>query len=457
MITNRTTLVSNGSNDLFRKLRSDACDIFEEALKSVDPEQAIYNSLKLEGDILDFEGASIDLSNINRIFIIGGGKAGGLMSKAVETIFGDRITDGIVNVLEGTENAVSLRYILLNGASHPVPSQSGVEGVKRMLELTNDLRDDDLVISLISGGGSSLMPMPAEKVTLNDLQEVTGKLLKAGATINELNTVRKHLSKFKGGQLARHCYPATVLSLILSDVIGDPLDVIASGPTVPDTSNFADALNVLKKYCLLEDVPLVIMERLRIGAEGRISETPKEDDLLFNRVFNILIADNPIAAEAAKREAKRIGYNSIIYSTRIAGEAREVGVQLAEIAQKVISSDKPVRKPAVIIVGGETTVTVKGNGKGGRNQELALAASEKIHSLPCLIATLGTDGIDGPTEAAGAFADGSTLAKTKEKRLNPVKFLEENDSFNFFDNLGDLVITGPTGTNVNDLILIMVK
>jgi glycerate-2-kinase len=456
MISNRFELIENSEKDLFRKFRSNACDILEAALEAVDPEKAIYNALKLEGELLRFEGGSIDLSTIKRIYVIGGGKAGGLMGKAVERLLGNRISSGVVNVLEGTEKNISLKHICLNSASHPVPSLNGVEGVQRMLKLTRDLVETDLVITLISGGGSALMPLPAEGVCLKDLQHITNQLLFSGATINELNAVRKHLSAFKGGQFARHCYPACIISLILSDVIDDPVDVIASGPTAPDTSTFSDALEVLKKYNLMKVVPESIKSRLENGAEGKISDTPKKDDPIFQRVHNILIANNFMASNKAKEKAEELGYTAVIFSTNIEGEARKVGKKIATIANEIIK-EPSVEKPTAVIFGGETTVTVKGQGKGGRNQELALATSMKIDGISCLVATLGTDGIDGPTEAAGAIVDGNTYRRAKKKGLEPEKYLSENDSYNFFNILGDLIITGPTGTNVNDLALILVS
>jgi len=456
LIKNRVQLVENGSSDLFRRLRSDVCDIFEAGLRAVDPEKAIYNSLRLEAGALLFEGGSLDLGKIDRIFVIGGGKAGGLMAKAVENLLGDRISSGVINVLEGTEDAISLDRICLNGASHPVPSQSGVKGVKQMLELTERLSEDDIVITLISGGGSALMPLPMEGISLDDLQDVTGKLLRSGATINELNAVRKHLSGFKGGRLARHCSPAYVLSLILSDVINDPLDTIASGPTAPDDSTYVDAFGVLEKYGFFDEMPEQVKSCIRAGIKGELPETPKRGDIVFNHVYNVLVANNSIAAKAAKRKAEDLGYNSMVLSTSIEGEARQVGVYVSDIAKEIIKDDRPQRKPAAIILGGETTVTVKGSGTGGRNLELALSASLSLDCISCLIATLGTDGIDGPTEAAGAFIDGTTLKRADQKELDPVMYLENNDSYSFFREIGDIIITGPTGTNVNDLALILV-
>jgi len=457
LIKNSSELISNGLDDVTHGLRKDACTILESALNSVNPEQAIYNALHLNGDTLSFEGGSIDLSKVKRIYVIGGGKAGGLMAKAVESLFGDRIKDGLVNVLEGTVNTVSLKQIKLHGAHHPVPSKAGVEGVKQMLELTGNLCEDDLVISLISGGGSALMPYPAIGIDLDDLQSITGSLLRAGATINELNAVRKHLSAFKGGQLARHCGPARVISLILSDVIGDPLDIIASGPTAPDTSSFEDALMVLQKYGVWVDAPENIRTRINQGVEGIIPDTPKEDDPVLNKVHNILIANNLIAAKAAKKKAAELGYNTMILSTFIEGEARLVGEILTGIAKEIIKRDQPLKKPAAVIIGGETTVSVKGNGVGGRNMEVALGAALRLDGLSCLVAALATDGIDGPTESAGAFADGRTLKRSMEKDLNPEKYLRKNDSYHFFKELDDYILTGPTGTNVNDLSLILIR
>ncbi|MCW4014703.1 MAG: glycerate kinase [Candidatus Bathyarchaeota archaeon] len=457
MIKNSAQLVGNGLDDVSRRLRMDACSVLEAALTAVDPEQAIFNALKLENDVLNFEGGSVKLSDVNRVLVVGGGKAGGLMARAIEKLLGDRIDTGLVNVLEGTENAVNLKKIKLHGANHPVPSGSGVKGVKQMLELTEGLCEDDLVISLISGGGSALMPYPAEGIGLDDLQSITGSLLRAGATINELNAVRKHLSAFKGGQLARHCAPARVVSLILSDVIGDPLDIIASGPTAPDTSSFSDALAVLERYGLWDDAPKNIKTRIKGGIEGEIPDTPKEDDPLFKRVHNILTANNVIAASAAREKAAELGYNSMVLSTYIEGEARSVGMILTGISKEINKRDQPLKKPAALIIGGETTVTVKGEGVGGRNMEVALGASMKLGGFPCLVAALGTDGIDGPTESAGAFVDRYTLKRSNEKGLEPEQYLDENDSYHFFKELGDCIMTGPTGTNVNDLSLILIR
>ncbi|MFC1802970.1 glycerate kinase [Thermoproteota archaeon] len=456
MIKNRIQLIENSSNDVFRKLRSDVSDILESALQAVDPEQAVLNALKVEADILVYDGDSIDLSQVDNLFVIGGGKAGGLMANALESLLESRISSGIVNVLEGTENSVSLNHIVLNGASHPIPSEKGIAGVKQMMELTSQLSPRDLVITLISGGGSALMPYPVEEVTLDDLQEITRELMRAGATINELNAVRKHLSSIKGGQLAQHCSPARVVSLIMSDVIGDPLDTIASGLTAPDESTFTDAYTVLEKYRLFKNSPSTIRERIMNGVNSNVPETPKKSDPVFNRVHNVLIANNSTACIAAMSKAEELGYNSLILSTSIEGEARIVGASLAEKAKEILETARPIERPTAVILGGETTVTVKGKGVGGRNQELSLGGLDKIAGLSSLVASLGTDGIDGPTEAAGALIDGYSLERSKKLGLSPDEYLNNNDSYNFFRQLGDVIITGPTGTNVNDIVIILV-
>jgi glycerate 2-kinase len=301
------------------------------------------------------------------------------------------------------------------------------------------------------------MPCPANSITLADLQIVTGKLLKKGATINDLNAVRKHLDSFKGGQLAKRCQPAEALSLILSDVVGDPLDTIASGPTSPDSTTWLDAEAVLKKYDIWGETPPTITERIKAGVVGRIPDTPKENDPVFKRIKNVIVASNSYAAEAASIRARQLKYKSMVLSTMVEGEARHVGSVYAGISRELASRGRPLDLPAAIIIGGETTVEVKGAGKGGRNQEVALGGARLISGLPCLIASLATDGLDGPTDSAGAIVDGATFDKANQSNLSLDATLKENDAYHFFDRLGDLLITGPTGTNVNDLALILVS
>ena len=302
------------------------------------------------------------------------------------------------------------------------------------------------------------MPLPATGITLQDKKELTDALLKCGARIDEINAVRKHISELKGGQLAKAAYPATLVSLILSDVVGDPLDTIASGPTAPDTTTFNDAISILKKYNLWKNsTPKTIRRRLETGLRGEISETPKPGDKVFDQTLNVIVGNNRTAALAACRKAKGLGFNSLLLSSMVEGEARHVGTAYAGIMKEIVDSNNPIPKPAVMIAGGETTVTVTGQGKGGRNQELVLSASLKIEGLKGVaIASIGTDGIDGPTDAAGAIADGQTFVRAHEKKLDPKQFLMNNDSYGFFSKLSDLIFTGPTDTDVNDLTVMVV-
>ena len=301
------------------------------------------------------------------------------------------------------------------------------------------------------------MPMPRGEITIADKRKITDALLRCGATINEINTVRKHISDFKGGWLAKKAYPATIINLILSDVVGDPLDFIASGPTVPDSTTFIDAINVLKKYGLWEKAPKPIRKVLTDGEKGLIPETPKAGDEAFKKVFNIVVGNNRLASQKAQQYLASQGLNTLLLTATLEGEARHVGTILSSIAREVTISGNPVPKPVGIIAGGETTVTVTGNGLGGRNQEIALAAAKKLGGTDgTVIASLSTDGIDGPTDAAGAIVDGKTITRAQKMGLNPEKFLAKNDSYHFFSKLGDLIFTGPTGTNVNDISVIIV-
>jgi hydroxypyruvate reductase len=326
-----------------------------------------------------------------------------------------------------------------------------------MADLVARATGRDLVLAVISGGGSALLTLPVAGLTLAELQQTTDLLLRCGATIVELNTVRKHLSQIKGGGLARLAGPAPVASLILSDVVGDPLDVIASGPTVADPTTFAEAWAVLERYHLVARMPAAVRERLRAGLEGAVPDTPKPDAALFQRVHNVIVGSNRLAAEAAVQAAREAGLNALLLSTFVEGEARQVAHVAVALAKELVTYDRPVSRPACLVWGGETTVTMCGKGKGGRNQELALAAAVSMAGLPgVLLVALGTDGTDGPTDAAGAVASGETMARASSVGLDAVAHLENNDAYPFFDTLSDLIRTGPTGTNVNDLILIFV-
>jgi hydroxypyruvate reductase len=331
-----------------------------------------------------------------------------------------------------------------------------VEGTKQIAQALQGLTERDLVICVISGGGSALMSLPAEGITLADIQALTDLLLRSGATINEMNTVRKHLSAIKGGGLARLAQPARLIALLLSDVVGNPLDVIASGPTVPDTTTFQDAWEVLERYNLLDKAPQPVIERLSAGREGRVAETPKPGDPIFDRVQTLVVGSNDIAATRAVRLAQEEGLNALLLTTYLEGEAREVAKVAAAFAKEMAKSDRPLPRPACLVAGGETTVTIRGQGKGGRNQELALAAALALDGWEnVLVATLATDGTDGPTDGAGAVVDGGTVARARQQGLDAEAYLRNNDSYHFFKATGELTVTGPTNTNVNDLLFIM--
>jgi glycerate-2-kinase len=326
-----------------------------------------------------------------------------------------------------------------------------------MLELVSQAEENDLIICLLSGGGSSLMPQPCTGVSLRDKRRVTDALLKSGATINEVNTVRKHISGFKGGWLAKRAYPATVVNLILSDVVGDPLDTIASGPTVPDSTTFQDAIEILKRYGLWTKAPTSVKKVLLNGEKGLIAETPKVGDKAFTKVHNIVVGNNSTASFAAYNSFQNAKLHTLLLSSCVEGQAKDVGTMFASMAREIVASGNPVAKPAGMVAGGETTVTVFGKGKGGRNQEIALGAALKLGGIEgVVVASLSTDGVDGPTDAAGAIADGKTTFRAHKLGLNPRKFLADNNSYAFFSKLDDLILTGSTGTNVGDVSVIAV-
>jgi glycerate 2-kinase len=454
-IKNRKALIENGENELTRKARAIALASLESALNAADPKKLLIAMLSLENSCLRVGDLAFDLSKFKKLYVLGGGKAGGSMAEALERVLGKRITAGIVNVPYGTK--YKTRIVELNEASHPVPDDKGVEGTRRMMQIAEQAQEDDLVVCLFSGGGSSLMPLPRDGVSLEDKREITNALLKSGATINEVNAVRKHLSAFKGGWLAKKAYPATVLNLVLSDVMGDQLDAIASGPVVPDSSTFADALRVLEKYGLWKSAPPAIHKVLSDGAKGIIEETPKPGDAVFKKVHSVVVGSNRVASLAAVECLKSEGLNALLLTATLEGEAAQVGKVLAAIAREVAASGNPIPRPVGIVAGGETTVTVFGKGVGGRNQELALSYALQLKNTNmCVIASLSTDGVDGPTDAAGAIVDTCTLQRAAHLGLDAEEFLADNDSYHFFSKLGDLIFTGQTGTNVNDISVIVV-
>lgn len=441
--------------DQVESMRQHARTVFEAALKAVDPIEAVLRYVKRVDDGLQVGEHRFAFKDYDRILVVGAGKAGAPMARALEDLLGDRITDGVIVVKEG--HGLPVGHVRIHEASHPVPDERGIKGAEEILALVKDAGERDLVLCLISGGGSALLVAPAEGVTLKDKQEVTRLLLACGADIHEINTIRKHLSRAKGGGLARFAYPAAVVSLILSDVIGDDLNVIASGPAVPDTSTFADTRQVLEKYGIWDRVPAAVQSRIDQGLKGDIEDTPKAGDAVFERCYSELVGTNLQALKAAGLKSEDLGYRTLILSSTVEGEAREVAKVLTAIAKEVRDSGNPLSAPACILCGGETTVTIRGDGKGGRNQEFVLASALVIDGGENVVVLAGgTDGNDGPTDAAGAMADGSTLVRARAKGLDPLDFLRRNDSYHFFQTLEDLVMTGPTRTNVMDVYMLLV-
>jgi len=428
--------------------------ILRAALHAVDPYEAVRTHLRWSEEGLRL-GATAYHVRQGQVIVIGAGKAGGPMSLAIEESADDRIRDGVVVVKYG--HGAETQRIRLREAAHPVPDTAGLQATAEILRITRNLACDDLVLCLLSGGASALLVQPVAGVTLADLQHTTELLLRSGANIREINTLRKHLSQVKGGNLARHLAPARIISLILSDVVGSPLDVIASGPTVPDPTTFAEAMEILQQYGLTHQVPRPVHAHLTRGLHGTVPETPKPGDPLFDRTRSIVVASNEAAAQAAQEQAQSEGFNVLLLSTFVEGEARDVAKVLAAMAREIRHSGQPIPPPACLIAGGETTVTVRGKGTGGRNQELALAAAIEIAGMEGVyIAALATDGTDGPTDAAGALATGTTLSRGKAMGLNARSYLSNNDSYRYFAALGDQFLTGPTRTNVNDLTLVVV-
>jgi glycerate 2-kinase len=428
-------------NEASKAQRRHALQIFRAALEAADPERAVLTHLGCDGRTLIAGKKRYPLSRFDRIQVIGAGKASAAMARGVEKLLARRISGGIINVPDGTTS--TLHRIQLNPSGHPIPDARGADGAKRMLEIATAAGPRDLLICVISGGASALLPAPTPPLTLEDKQTITRQLLASGATIHEMNVVRKHLSDIKGGQLARAAFPATVLTLLLSDVVGDDPEVIGSGPTVPDPSTVEDAIRIVRHN--------------QIRATSVLHETPKPGDPEFAHAHHVIVGSNRQAIAAASSKARELGYRPLVLSTTITGETRDVASMHAAIAREILSTGRPVRRPVCILSGGETTVTLRGSGQGGRNQEFVLAAVLALNSLPVTILSAGTDGIDGPTDAAGALADASTLPRAAALGLDPASFLDNNDSYHFFQPLEALIKTGPTGTNVMDVRVLLVR
>jgi len=442
-------------------LREQAVEIFLAGVTAADPRRAVRGYLVAEGDdllVLTAAGTvrvGLPRPGAGRVIVLGAGKGSAPMARAVEEILGARVWGGAVCVKDG--HGIPLERIEVLEAAHPVPDGRGVQAAERILGLAREAGPDDLVISVLSGGGSALLTLPAPGISLEDLRALTDLLLSCGASIGEINVLRKHLSQVKGGRLAVAAHPARVVNLVLSDVVGDRLDVIASGPFTGDPSTFAQAREILARYGLLARVPEAVLRVVEAGVRGEIPETPRGGDPILDGVVHAVVGSNRLSLQAAAGKARELGYRPLILSSQVQGEAREAARFLAAIAKEARCSGDPVPPPACLLAGGETTVVLKGQGKGGRNQELALALALELEGWPGVAGLSGgTDGTDGPTDAAGAVCDHTTVVRARARGLAPERYLEANDSYHFFDPLGDLVRTGPTRTNVMDIQVLLV-
>ena len=445
LFKNQSQIVKHGRTSELKKIRQDILDILTSAYNAVDS----YNSVKnhIVNNQIIFENNIVDIKSFDNIYLVGFGKASVGMAQAVcDSI---DIKEGIV-LINNANKSVKNKFVKTYVGSHPIPSKKNVDYTDKILELINKCRKNDLLIVLISGGGSALLCKP--RVNLTDLQKTTDLLLKSGANIKEINTIRKHLSFVKGGHFAAYS-KCKIISLIISDIIGDPIQFIASGPTHPDSTTYKDAKNIFEKYGLWIKLPNSVKKIIRDGIEGKIPETPKKNDPIFKNVSNFIVANNEIACRAAKAKSEELGYKAMLLTTSLDGEAKEMGKYLAERAVDYLTDAKKI----VFISGGETTVKVKGNGKGGRNQEIVLGSVKELSSKNVIFSSFATDGIDGNSNAAGAIADSYTYIRAQKKNLNPIKFLNDNNSNKFFNKLGDILITGLTDTNVMDIQILVKK
>jgi glycerate-2-kinase len=437
------------------ELKNTVDQIIKAALGAVDPYQLIREQVIRKGDLLVISGkAEINLSDFDRIFLCGAGKGAAPITKAMEELLDDRVEGG--DIIVKYNHLAELQKVAIHEAAHPVPDENGLKSTEILLKNLDNLTKRDCVFVLLTGGGSALLESIPGEIKLDDLQKLSSILLQCSATIHEINCIRKHISLIKGGQLARKIYPARCVTLALSDVIGDDLSVIASGPTNPDPSTFDDALAILEKYEVTDQIPMVILKHLKNGTEGKIPETPKKDDKEFEGVTNIVIGNNRLALDKARAMAESLGYHTLILTSMLEGEAKEIARVITSIIREVQFSGTPIEKPACILLGGEPTVKIQGKGKGGRNQELALAVALSGIDEPFVCVSVGSDGTDGPTDAAGAIVDHTTLSRAEGMSLNAQDFLKNNDAYNYFSPLGDLIITGPTGTNVMDVVFALI-
>ena len=446
-IKNRSRLIDHGA----RALRGTALDIIEYALEKADPYWRLRSMIRLEGNTLWIENDCFDLSRYEHIYLIGAGKATGRIAEAIEELLGDRISGGCIILKNGTQT--DLKRVRVIQAAHPIPDENGHKGAQMIMNLAEECGEKDLVISAFTGGSSALLPLPVEGITLTEKQRVNQILLHCGADIKEINAVRKHLSRVKGGLLAKAILPAQIINLTVSDVINDPLDYITD-PTVPDSSTFEDARAVLDHYAIWDQMPASASDYLRQGNEH--DETPKS----FGdaQIFTHLVVDTTVACQAAALKTQELGFSTLILTTMLKGEARECGYLFSAIGREIEQFNRPLTKPCAIIAGGENTVTIQGKyGMGGPNQEFALAAALDLEGYDnILIASIDSDGTDGPTDVAGGMVDGSTLPLARVKNLDIIEALHNHNTYPVLQELGDEIITGHTGTNINDLKMLLV-
>ncbi|MBN2208144.1 MAG: glycerate kinase [Candidatus Coatesbacteria bacterium] len=446
-----------------KDLRTDALRVFEAGLAAVDGGEAVRRAVRRVGSELVIESLDstvrVDLDEFERVFLVGGGKAASPMAEALLEVIGkDSITRGAIAIPLGSRRPEIPDSIEVFEATHPLPCDAAVEAASRVIELATGATEQDLIIFLLSGGASAMLPLPAEGISLADKVETTKQLLASGATIDEINAIRKHASAIKGGQFVKAAYPARVVSLVISDVIGDRLESIGSGPTFRNITTFADCLEIASWYKLSRRLPRPVMKRLKDGALGKFAGPEDIPESFFERCDNIVICNNDSALVACQKAAGELGYSTLNLGSRIFGEAREVAKVMVGIAKSSKSRGYPVRPPCCIVSGGELTVTLTGDGVGGRNQEFALAAGLHLNGTQgILMLSAGTDGIDGSSEAAGAIADGETVLRGGYEGMEAADYLDRNDSFSYFDAIGDTIVTGPTGTNVMDIRLVMVN
>ena len=437
---------------------NDICRIMAEAINSVDAGAAIQKHVTSDASHLVINSTSFDLNNYQRIFVIGAGKACVPMVTSMIKILKNKISSGMLITKVGYDvfdNETIDPKVEILVASHPVPDERNVYAASKLISLTSNIYSDDLVIILLSGGGSSLLTYPAQGISLKDIQNTTSILLRSGISIAEINTIRKHLDLFKGGGLIKFLASATIITLVLSDVVGDCLDTIASGPTVADPTTFTDAYTIFRKYNIFDKIPSRVRIHILKGIKGEIEETIKPGDPLMSKVLNVIVGGNTDAVNNAEKMARLLGFNTKVLTTCLQGEAAQAGKTIAKDVKKLFALSSVGSRPTCLIAGGETTVSIIGAGKGGRNQELVLGAVTELSGPDkIIISSLATDGEDGPTDAAGAVATNDTFGRGLAIGLDPIDFLKNNDSYHYFNTLGDLIKTGPTLTNVNDLVFI---